>query len=71
MALSLLALVAALGPLAVGVSAYTPRALISSVSKQDWDAFNASVDGRLHEGVPIFAPCYSVYNGESQVRTPN
>ncbi|KAL2858219.1 hypothetical protein BJX68DRAFT_278227 [Aspergillus pseudodeflectus] len=67
MALSLLALAAALGPLAVGVSAYTPRASISSVSKQDWDAFNASIHGRLHEGVPIFAPCYSVYNGESQI----
>ncbi|KAJ0425698.1 hypothetical protein BJY00DRAFT_298348 [Aspergillus carlsbadensis] len=65
MVLALLALVAAVGPM--GVAAFAPRASTSSVNKQDWDAFNASVNGRLHEGIPIFAPCYTVYNGGSQV----
>ncbi|KAL4942348.1 hypothetical protein BDV06DRAFT_211930 [Aspergillus oleicola] len=36
------------------------------VSQSDWDAFNVSVSGRLHDGVPMLAPCYGVYDGVEQ-----
>ncbi|KAL2871959.1 uncharacterized protein BJX67DRAFT_376809 [Aspergillus lucknowensis] len=65
MALALIAFFAALGQ----VNA-RPRASVFSVTQSDWDAFNASVSGRLHDGVPMLASCYAVYNGESQEPDP-
>ncbi|KAL2843126.1 hypothetical protein BJY01DRAFT_216075 [Aspergillus pseudoustus] len=69
MAFALAALVAAVGP--VAASALNSRASLLSVAQADWDAFNASVAGQLHDGIPMLAPCYTVYNGESQDPDPS
>ncbi|KAL4924430.1 uncharacterized protein BDV17DRAFT_211283 [Aspergillus undulatus] len=37
-----------------------------SVSQLDWEVFNASVSGRLHDGIPMLAPCYGSYDGGEQ-----
>ncbi|KAL2828516.1 hypothetical protein BDW59DRAFT_178861 [Aspergillus cavernicola] len=62
---ALLAFVATIGPLTA--SALAPRASVLSVSQSAWEALNASVSGRLNNGIPMLAPCYDVYNGEEQV----
>lgn len=39
---------------------------IQQVSSTSWDSFNKSVNGKLHAGVPLAAPCYLRYdNGTS------
>ena len=58
---------AALGPQSVTAGVVGRRSVLS-VSDSDWDAFNASVSGRLQVGVPMLAPCYTNYNGQQQVR---
>ncbi|KAL2835353.1 hypothetical protein BJY01DRAFT_223828 [Aspergillus pseudoustus] len=60
-----LALLATLGTqaLALTISRRTP---ISSIAAAEWDAFNATVSGRLRNGEPMLAPCYTHYNGEAQ-----
>ncbi|KAL4899568.1 hypothetical protein BDW74DRAFT_171478 [Aspergillus multicolor] len=63
-ALPLLAL-AALGPQSVTAGIIDRRSVLS-VSDADWDAFNSSVSGRLQNGVPMLAPCYTNYNGQQQ-----
>ncbi|KAL3463272.1 hypothetical protein BJX64DRAFT_276583 [Aspergillus heterothallicus] len=65
MALVLAALISAVE--LVAASAFYPRASLFSVAQADWDAFNASVSGQLRDGIPMLAPCYTVYNGKSQV----
>ncbi|KAL3438151.1 hypothetical protein BDV09DRAFT_206043 [Aspergillus tetrazonus] len=56
---------AALGPQSVTAGVVGRRSVLS-VSDSDWDAFNASVSGRLQVGVPMLAPCYTNYNGQQQ-----
>lgn len=36
---------------------------ISSVSIREWQQLNASVSGRLHQAMPIGAPCFKTLNG--------
>ncbi|KAL4860880.1 hypothetical protein BDV12DRAFT_204599 [Aspergillus spectabilis] len=64
MVLFLLALIALLGP----VSALHPRATssLSSVNASTWSILSASVSGRLYDGEPLLAPCYTRYNGHLQ-----
>lgn len=40
---------------------------ITSMSQSAWDAFNATVSGRLHNGEPMMAPCYLDYDGTFQI----
>ncbi|KKK21133.1 hypothetical protein P175DRAFT_0507165 [Aspergillus ochraceoroseus IBT 24754] len=65
MSLKFLTALAVLG--SVNAIALAPRASVGTVSDQDWDTFNASVSGRLYNGEPMLAPCYTNYNGEPQV----
>ncbi|KAL3470593.1 hypothetical protein BJX99DRAFT_267297 [Aspergillus californicus] len=61
MALALLAFAAAFRPVAA-----LERNSVLSVSQSAWDAFNGSVSGRLHDGLPMLAPCYYNYEGAEQ-----
>ena len=66
MALALLALSAVtITPIAAALDSSSGSVL--SVSQSDWEAFNASVSGRLHNGVPLLAPCYKAFNGREKV----
>ncbi|KAL2813870.1 FAD-binding domain-containing protein [Aspergillus granulosus] len=59
----LLALLAVLSP----VDALHPRtSSLSSVSESAWNTFNLSINGRLRNGEPLLAPCYTRYNGHFQ-----
>ncbi|KAL2863989.1 uncharacterized protein BJX67DRAFT_362191 [Aspergillus lucknowensis] len=60
-----LGLLATLGAHALAL-AFTRRASIASITDSEWDAFNATVSGRLRNGEPMLAPCYTRYNGEAQ-----
>ncbi|KAL4890020.1 FAD-binding domain-containing protein [Aspergillus ambiguus] len=42
-------------------------ASLSSVNQSTWNAFSKSINGRLHNGRPMMAPCYLNYNGKSQI----
>ncbi|PYI17264.1 FAD-binding domain-containing protein [Aspergillus violaceofuscus CBS 115571] len=46
--------------LANGAQPSNPQtwASLSSISTATWNAFNATVAGRLHEGTPMLSPCY-------------
>ncbi|KAL4876180.1 hypothetical protein BJY04DRAFT_231890 [Aspergillus karnatakaensis] len=59
-----LALVAALG--AQALAAAVRRAPLSSITDEQWSAFNETVSGNLHNGEPMLAPCYARYNGQVQ-----
>lgn len=39
---------------------------LASVSGPAWDTFNQSVSGRLFNGLPVLAPCFSTVNGAPQ-----
>lgn len=39
---------------------------LASVSSPTWDAFNQSISGRLFNGLPILAPCFTSVNGAPQ-----
>ncbi|KAL4979770.1 hypothetical protein BDW66DRAFT_157213 [Aspergillus desertorum] len=39
---------------------------LSSVSQEAWAALNKTVGGRLYDGEPMLAPCYSRYDGQAQ-----
>ncbi|KAL4940755.1 hypothetical protein BDV06DRAFT_213210 [Aspergillus oleicola] len=43
-----------------------PKTPLSSINQSTWDAFNARVNGRLHNGEPMWAPCYRRVNGHTQ-----
>jgi hypothetical protein len=49
------------------VSTASSYSSILSVSQSTWDTFNATISGRLHDGRPMFAPCFYVYNGTFQI----
>ncbi|KAL4904092.1 hypothetical protein BDW74DRAFT_185763 [Aspergillus multicolor] len=49
--------------------AFSKRALIASVPQSAWDALNASVNGNLHYGEPMLAPCYTRYDAATE--SPN
>ncbi|RDW84128.1 uncharacterized protein DSM5745_04454 [Aspergillus mulundensis] len=68
--LTLLAL-AALGTktLAAPSSNFIKRASIASIPSSAWDALNASVNGNLHYGEPMLAPCYARYDAATE--SPN
>jgi hypothetical protein len=58
-----LALVAVLGQ----VTALSPRATsLLFVNDTAWQSLNSSVGGRLYDGEPLLAPCYTRYNGHFQ-----
>ncbi|KAL4787306.1 hypothetical protein BJX76DRAFT_345599 [Aspergillus varians] len=46
-----------------------PTVSLSTVNQSTWEAFSKKVGGRLHDGEPMLAPCYTRYNGQEQ--TPN
>ncbi|KAL3479627.1 hypothetical protein BJX99DRAFT_267991 [Aspergillus californicus] len=54
------------GILAVNVLSLGPRrrASIASIPDAEWNRFNATVSGHLHNGEPMLAPCCTLYNGE-------
>ncbi|KAL2834635.1 hypothetical protein BJY01DRAFT_253003 [Aspergillus pseudoustus] len=63
MALFFLALLAVVGP----VNALRPRtSSLLSVSGSAWNTLNSSINGHLHNGEPLLAPCYTRYNGHLQ-----
>lgn len=46
---------------------YTARAVLgaglaSALNLDDWKAFNASIDGRLQQNLPMALPCFRLYN---------
>ncbi|CAI6297705.1 unnamed protein product [Periconia digitata] len=43
-------------------AAITIRPSHSEATPDQWKALNASVDGRLHVGVPVAEPCFNQYN---------
>jgi hypothetical protein len=67
MALFLLALSATVAITPIAAALASSSGSVLSVSQSDWQAFNASVSGRLHNGVPLLAPCYRTFNGKEQV----
>ena len=67
MALALLALGAAVAITPIAAALDNSSGSVLSVSQSDWEAFNASVSGRLHNGVPLLAPCYRAFNGREKV----
>ena len=55
---------------AFGFTAFIPNPLyersipvIHTISSAQWAKLNHSVGGRLAWGLPLAAPCYSLYNG--------
>ena len=40
---------------------------LSTINESTWDAFNSSVSGRLRNGQPMLAPCYTNFNGHAQL----
>ncbi|KAL4929863.1 FAD-dependent oxidoreductase [Aspergillus undulatus] len=60
----ILTLAAVLG----AANALAPRSTVplSSIDKATWDDLSAKVGGRLYDGEPMWAPCYSQYNGQTQ-----
>lgn len=67
MALALLALSATVAITPIVAALDSRPGSVLSVSQSDWEAFNASVSGRLHNGAPLLAPCYKIFNGREQV----
>ncbi|KAL4959597.1 uncharacterized protein BDV14DRAFT_184338 [Aspergillus stella-maris] len=70
-ALTAAAVVAATTSLAPAAAALdhssgSASAPVFSVTQSDWDAFNASVSGRLHDGIPMLSPCFADFNGVEQ-----
>ncbi|KAL4985204.1 hypothetical protein BDW68DRAFT_148011 [Aspergillus falconensis] len=57
-------LIASLGT--VNALAHRTTASLSSVNQAAWAALNKTVGGRLYDGEPMLAPCYSRYNGQAQ-----
>ncbi|KAL5334483.1 hypothetical protein BJX70DRAFT_405421 [Aspergillus crustosus] len=39
---------------------------VFSVSQATWESFNRTVGGRLYDGQPMFSPCFTRYNSQSQ-----
>ncbi|KAI9372487.1 hypothetical protein BJX61DRAFT_533913 [Aspergillus egyptiacus] len=68
MAFCLLALATiSIGPVAAALHHYSP---VWSIDQENWDAFNASVSGRLYNGMPMLAPCFKIYNDGPQTPMP-
>ncbi|KAL3474584.1 hypothetical protein BJX99DRAFT_174699 [Aspergillus californicus] len=42
-------------------------ASLASVDQSAWETFNKSINGRLHKGEPMLAPCYLIYDGQTQI----
>ncbi|KAL4997909.1 hypothetical protein BDV10DRAFT_201482 [Aspergillus recurvatus] len=61
----MLLLAASLG--AVSALAQRHTASLSSVNQAVWAALNETVGGRLYDGEPMLAPCYSRYDGQAQI----
>ncbi|KAL4966334.1 uncharacterized protein BDV14DRAFT_208312 [Aspergillus stella-maris] len=47
-------------------SPFTPKAPLSSINQSTWNALSTRVNGRLYDGEPLWAPCYTHVNGHTQ-----